>query len=490
MGKFLDNMKDLLGMNKKSDVIVTKEAPKKKEEPKEKVKTKVNLPKPEDDPELARNQFVTAAEEKEEPKDYQEKPCDSKSDKGSEALKDGDSINKNIDKIDGVKPKELESVSLSADANGALKGDKSELKRDKEVPAGRNSGLFAQPSAKSVKDIEKVSITDNVGKGENSKLFVDRPAEAKKPSDTFESVGLSYNPKDKYQSGDNKKLFDVPLSSKTLFGPVKEKIDASTEKRVIKQAEGAGISLVKIAYVIEDQVVKDDAGSVVGYGEGATFTAEEATKIKTKMKANVLLWKNEQGAVTEGPYIFYSANPDVLDAWVKHAFPNPPTEQYEAGTWQKIGSKETKADLGELEIVPLKINPYEEKSKPSSILNKDIYKDNADGVGTEKRLSNSDLGIGPVNDSITASVEKKSKELGIDLIENKIEEEWEHSTILDNGWSIDYNWTGDENYDEELDDSNKEHVKNMIIEGYTNGELNQLDVDGNTEHRGWWMWRK
>jgi len=38
-----------------------------------------------------------------------------------------------------------------------------------------------------------------------------------------------------------------------------------------------------------------------------------------------------------------------------------------------------------------------------------------------------------------------------------------------------------------MPDIEEEHVKEMIIEGYNQGELNYLMPDGNTEMRGWWQ---
>lgn len=40
--------------------------------------------------------------------------------------------------------------------------------------------------------------------------------------------------------------------------------------------------------------------------------------------------------------------------------------------------------------------------------------------------------------------------------------------------------------DQEMPESEQEHVQNMIIQGYSSGELNCLMPDGNTENRGWW----
>ena len=41
-------------------------------------------------------------------------------------------------------------------------------------------------------------------------------------------------------------------------------------------------------------------------------------------------------------------------------------------------------------------------------------------------------------------------------------------------------------YDGIMDESEEEHVKDMIIDGYSSGELCMLGEDGNTEYRGWW----
>jgi hypothetical protein len=44
-------------------------------------------------------------------------------------------------------------------------------------------------------------------------------------------------------------------------------------------------------------------------------------------------------------------------------------------------------------------------------------------------------------------------------------------------------------YDNDMDmpKHEQEHVKEMIIEGYNQGELNCLMPDGDTEIRGWWQ---
>ena len=44
-----------------------------------------------------------------------------------------------------------------------------------------------------------------------------------------------------------------------------------------------------------------------------------------------------------------------------------------------------------------------------------------------------------------------------------------------------FEWEGTE-----VPDSEIEHVQEMINQGYVEGELNYLDTDGDTEHRGWW----
>ena len=44
-----------------------------------------------------------------------------------------------------------------------------------------------------------------------------------------------------------------------------------------------------------------------------------------------------------------------------------------------------------------------------------------------------------------------------------------------------FDWEG-----KEVPECEEEHVKQMICEGYVEGELNYLDPDGDTEHRGWW----
>jgi len=42
------------------------------------------------------------------------------------------------------------------------------------------------------------------------------------------------------------------------------------------------------------------------------------------------------------------------------------------------------------------------------------------------------------------------------------------------------------NNDMDMPESEEEHVKNMIIEGYNQGELNTIGEDGD-ETRGWWQ---
>lgn len=44
--------------------------------------------------------------------------------------------------------------------------------------------------------------------------------------------------------------------------------------------------------------------------------------------------------------------------------------------------------------------------------------------------------------------------------------------------------------DQEMSDSEQEHVTYMIEQGYTSGELNYVMSDGNTENRGWWEIKK
>ena len=41
-------------------------------------------------------------------------------------------------------------------------------------------------------------------------------------------------------------------------------------------------------------------------------------------------------------------------------------------------------------------------------------------------------------------------------------------------------------YDGEMNETEQEHVKEMIVEGYGQGELCMLGKDGMTEYRGWW----
>jgi len=43
--------------------------------------------------------------------------------------------------------------------------------------------------------------------------------------------------------------------------------------------------------------------------------------------------------------------------------------------------------------------------------------------------------------------------------------------------------------DQEMPESEQEHVTYMIEQGYLQGELNCLMPDGNTENRGWWAIR-
>ena len=40
--------------------------------------------------------------------------------------------------------------------------------------------------------------------------------------------------------------------------------------------------------------------------------------------------------------------------------------------------------------------------------------------------------------------------------------------------------------DQEMPESEIEHIEEMIKEGYSGGELNCLMPAGNTENRGWW----
>jgi len=40
--------------------------------------------------------------------------------------------------------------------------------------------------------------------------------------------------------------------------------------------------------------------------------------------------------------------------------------------------------------------------------------------------------------------------------------------------------------DQEVPDIEQEHVREMIIKGYSSGELNCLMHDCQTENRGWW----
>lgn len=40
--------------------------------------------------------------------------------------------------------------------------------------------------------------------------------------------------------------------------------------------------------------------------------------------------------------------------------------------------------------------------------------------------------------------------------------------------------------DQEMPEHEQEHIEEMIICGYSSGELNCLMPDGNTENRGWW----
>lgn len=61
-----------------------------------------------------------------------------------------------------------------------------------------------------------------------------------------------------------------------------------------------------------------------------------------------------------------------------------------------------------------------------------------------------------------------------------------HTEILQH--KIEY-WLDDDTNTEVLDDSDIEHIENMIKEGYNEGELNHLDRQkayGQQEVRGWW----
>ena len=40
--------------------------------------------------------------------------------------------------------------------------------------------------------------------------------------------------------------------------------------------------------------------------------------------------------------------------------------------------------------------------------------------------------------------------------------------------------------DQEMSDHEKEHVKNMIIEGFSSGQLIDIDHESEGENAGWW----
>lgn len=48
---------------------------------------------------------------------------------------------------------------------------------------------------------------------------------------------------------------------------------------------------------------------------------------------------------------------------------------------------------------------------------------------------------------------------------------------------------GNTPYPTELDESQLEHIKSMIRQGFNQGELLKHDTDGEMTHRGWWQIR-
>ncbi len=50
--------------------------------------------------------------------------------------------------------------------------------------------------------------------------------------------------------------------------------------------------------------------------------------------------------------------------------------------------------------------------------------------------------------------------------------------------NIDYNFL--ENDKIEIDECNIDHIKQMIIEGYNQGELCQYNIHIDSDYRGWW----
>jgi hypothetical protein len=71
----------------------------------------------------------------------------------------------------------------------------------------------------------------------------------------------------------------------------------------------------------------------------------------------------------------------------------------------------------------------------------------------------------------------------VDFIEKK-EEESENRTIKVLQHKVEY-WFRNDNYEGELNDCDEEHIKEMIIDGYNQGELCSCP-DGENSYYGWW----
>lgn len=52
------------------------------------------------------------------------------------------------------------------------------------------------------------------------------------------------------------------------------------------------------------------------------------------------------------------------------------------------------------------------------------------------------------------------------------------------GHEVEYTFFNDE--DREMDDNDIEHVRSLLAQGYTQGELQQYDSEDSKQYSGWW----
>ena len=478
--KFLQGIIEWVLPKKQADAVVVKQVDKPKKDEKEKTVDEKKKEEKDKTIDLKREQYVIGTQ-KDEPKDYQSKPGDSKSDKASEALKGETTdlkgekgllnsspatrINKKLHKDrpdQAKKPKEgFDNVPLKSDTTQALSGNKEEFSRSGPAPnVSTNKPHFHPKGPGSVRDMDRIVLKVNpLSKStpavdKNRYLYTNRPAQAKNPTHKFPAVALKHNPHTDRSPTvpDNKKVFNPQMKSSPFLGvgPIKEKIDSSRViDGVVKRAESLGIDLFeKKAYIVEDNVIKDNQGTIVGYSQGATFDAEEAAKLKKNLKPYLLTWCDNQGRISE-EVIFYGASPEVMETWIQNKYPDQPARKVETGKWEIIPPMDAGTALAPAQMVP--------------------------GTAVNAPAGQN---IAPAVNTLPASLQGEKKIAVCDP-------DFSRTVTLDNGWVVDYNWTGDENYNKDMDAFNEEHVKQQIIEGYVEGELNQ----GDEEHRGYWKWR-